>query len=166
MAEDIVLGISPRRTPRSNQVDAHHPSFHHVSLCLTSLAPQPPHRPTNGHRFPWSEDFDRASFATRGQRVQIPSAPRFLLVLLEKPSSYASRVGRVQNPRAIPPLAAHHPGSRRDPDTTRWTRSRQEGRNPTFPWFMTHDRSGALRSRAMPPTPAASGQPLRSVIPL
>jgi len=32
---------------------------HHVSRCLTSLAPQPLHSPGIGGRFPWSQRFDR-----------------------------------------------------------------------------------------------------------
>ena len=31
---------------------------HHVSLCLTTLAPQPRHRPAKAVRFSWSQGFD------------------------------------------------------------------------------------------------------------
>ena len=44
-----------------------------------SLAPQPPHRALSRSCFPWSERLT-ASFATRGPRVQIPSAPLNRLV--------------------------------------------------------------------------------------
>ena len=45
-----------------------------ISRCLTSLAPQAPHKAALGTCFAWSEGFT-TSFATRGSRVQIPSAP-------------------------------------------------------------------------------------------
>ena len=45
-----------------------------VSRCLTGLVPRPPHRPFAESCFPGQRVLT-ASFATRGPRVQIPSAP-------------------------------------------------------------------------------------------
>ena len=41
---------------------------------LTTVVPQPRHRTVNAYGIRWSQGFDRI-FATRGSRVQIPSAP-------------------------------------------------------------------------------------------
>ena len=50
-----VVADVPRMCGSASQVGTTHVASH----CLTSLAPQPPHRPAIECRFPWSERFDR-----------------------------------------------------------------------------------------------------------
>ena len=80
--------LSPRSRSRVHKVsptyrshDVHHLPKQHsqVSRCLTSLVPQPPHKAQTGAVSPGHGHLT-ASFATRGSRVQIPSAPLNALV--------------------------------------------------------------------------------------
>jgi len=50
-----VVADVPRMCGSASQVGTTHLASH----CLTSLAPQPPHRPAIECRFPWSQRFDR-----------------------------------------------------------------------------------------------------------
>ena len=65
----LMLGVKPcpRATPLGQGV-------HLASQHLTSFAPHPLHKPANGGRCPWSQQFDHI-FRNEGSRVQIQSAP-------------------------------------------------------------------------------------------
>jgi hypothetical protein len=65
-------GEHPISVRRANNRTVYRKFSH--SRCLTTLAPQPPHKAANGASSP-AHRVLTASFATRKSRVQIPSAP-------------------------------------------------------------------------------------------